>query len=190
MIISPPRLIPPKNKEETIEKWIEKIMPNNARGGFPVGYYGQWHTGLHISGLSGTSENGGIGIWAIADGIVMISQNSGDIQPAADSEGDANSTYARRDSTGVVVLRHETEIGEGDDGKIIFYSVYHHLGIISPQAQSTGKLIHRKDLIGHCGQVAGSGGIHCEIFCTEDNLKKLSEEFMEVWILQEMAESI
>jgi hypothetical protein len=35
MIISPPRLIPPKNKEETIEKWIEKIMPNNARGGFP-----------------------------------------------------------------------------------------------------------------------------------------------------------
>ena len=173
MLISPPRLNIRQGENESTEEWLNKFMPSTARGGFPIGAYGQWHPGLHLTGIVGRSGTGEIDICAIADGIVMVSQNSGDIQPDINEEAPAGAVYRRVDSRGVVVLRHETEIGEGPDAKIVYYSVYHHLGIISEKAKKLGSQIYRKELIGYPGRVGGQPGIHMEIFCSEKNLKKI-----------------
>ncbi|WP_159876815.1 hypothetical protein [Aquitalea denitrificans] len=174
MLISPPRLNIPQGENESYEEWLNHFMPSTARGGFPIGSYGQWHLGLHLTNIVGSSRTGEIDIYAIADGIVMISQNSGDIQPDVNKDAEPGATYRRVNSRGVVVLRHETEIGEGDEGKIVYYSVYHHLGIISEKAQKLGMPIYRKELIGYPGRVGAQPGIHMEIFCTETNLKKIT----------------
>jgi hydroxyethylthiazole kinase len=61
-------------------------------------------------------------------------------------------------SPGCVVMRHETEIGAGPDGHVVFFSVYQHLANLKPAVQDafkTGKLLPRKQALGQVGYAGG-----------------------------------
>ncbi|NRO94859.1 hydroxyethylthiazole kinase [Paraburkholderia sp. NMBU_R16] len=104
---------------------------------------------------------------AIADGkIVHVRATDTTKNPALQYRG------ARTDD-GCVVIRHDTEIGEGDNAKITFYSIYIHLQNVIPTL-SVGKKVYRKDILGTPGQIYGQfPQIHFEIVCDEANLKKM-----------------
>lgn len=168
MLIGPPVLLKPAQAQTTTQKedraWLESMMPNRDRGGFPVGKSGQWHPGLHITGFVGSGDNNAV--WAIADGAVMY---------YAEDKGTDLSEHAN--SSGVVIIRHETQIGSEAEGCIVYYSCYQHLQVINEAiktAYAKGSPVHRKDLIGHVGNVADNSGIHFEIFCSGANVKKIT----------------
>ncbi len=168
MLIGPPVLLKPAQAQTTTQKedraWLESMMPNRDRGGFPVGKSGQWHPGLHITGFVGSGDNNAV--WAIADGAVMY---------YAEDKGTDLSEHAN--SSGVVIIRHETQIGSEAEGCIVYYSCYQHLQVINEAiktAYAKGSPVYRKDLIGHVGNVADNSGIHFEIFCSGANVKKIT----------------
>ncbi|WP_287879519.1 M23 family metallopeptidase [Aquitalea sp.] len=168
MLIGPPVLLKPAQAQATTQKedraWLESMMPNRDRGGFPVGKSGQWHPGLHITGFVGSGDNNAV--WAIADGAVMY---------YAEDKGTDLSEHAN--SNGLVVIRHETQIGSEAEGCIVYYSCYQHLQVINDAiktAYAKGSPVYRKDLIGHVGNVADNSGIHFEIFCSGANVKKIT----------------
>lgn len=168
MLIGPPVLLKPAQAQTTTQKedraWLESMMPNRDRGGFPVGKSGQWHPGLHITGFVGSGDN--CAVWAIADGAVMY---------YAEDKGTDLSEHAN--SSGVVIIRHETQIGSEAEGCIVYYSCYQHLQVINETiktAYAKGSPVYRKDLIGHVGNVADNSGIHFEIFCSGANVKKIT----------------
>ncbi|QBJ78339.1 hypothetical protein DKK66_09720 [Aquitalea sp. USM4] len=168
MLIGPPVLLKPAHAQTTTQKedraWLENMMPNRDRGGFPVGKSGQWHPGLHITGFVGSGDNNAV--WAIADGAVMY---------YAEDKGTDLSEHAN--SSGVVIIRHETQIGSEAEGCIVYYSCYQHLQVINEAiktAYAKGSPVYRKDLIGHVGNVADNSGIHFEIFCSGANVKKIT----------------
>jgi predicted chitinase len=78
-----------------------------------------------------------------------------------------------RTDDGCVVIRHDTEIGEGDNAKITYYSVYLHMQQVMPTL-AVGKKVYRKDVVGTPGQIYDQyPQIHVEIVCNEANLKKM-----------------
>jgi hydroxyethylthiazole kinase len=67
-----------------------------------------------------------------------------------------------RTDDGCVVIRHTTEIGEGDHAKVTFFSIYLHLQSIVG-AIAVGKAVYRKDKLGVAGQIYGQEGqIHAQ----------------------------
>jgi murein DD-endopeptidase MepM/ murein hydrolase activator NlpD len=178
MLISPPFLLPtPSHEMETADSG-DSIVPDHnvcsanmqecspGNGAYPVSHNLGWHGGPHL--IAPRDAQGQIvPVRAIADGTVVYSRTTSDDSPALLYRG-------VRTDDGCVVIKHETEIGEGESAKVVFFSIYLHLqsvlGSIKP-----GKKIYRKDLLGVTGEIYGqSGQMHFEIVCDNANLRKLT----------------
>ncbi|WP_084534454.1 peptidoglycan DD-metalloendopeptidase family protein [Paraburkholderia dilworthii] len=179
MIISPPFLLavhPQQTDTMATADAGNTVVPNGdvcagnmlecapGNGAYPVSFNLGWHGGAHLKApLDG---NQATSVRAIADGtIVYVRQTDATHKPTLQYRN-------VRTDDGCVVIRHDTEIGEGANAKVTYYSVYMHLqAVIS--SLSVGKKVYRKDLVGTPGQIYGQfPQIHFEIVCDEVNLKK------------------
>ncbi|WPM85897.1 hypothetical protein QNH14_10465 [Apirhabdus apintestini] len=70
-------------------------------------------------------------------------------------------------------MKHETEIGSGDEAKVVFYSLYMHLKSLEPTVKA-GEKVYRKDPLGTSGMVDAVNAFHFQIFCDDDNISKLT----------------
>ena len=142
---------------------MQECAPGN--GAYPVSYNLGWHGGPHLiaPSLNGQAEP----VRAIADGMVVYVRKT--------SPGGIEALQYRnvRTDDGCVVIKHTTEIGEGESAKVTFFSIYMHLQSVVG-AITVGKPVYRKDKLGIAGQIYGqSGQMHFEIVCDEANLQKL-----------------
>lgn len=180
MIISPPFLSaaqPQQNDAMSTADAGNTVVPDGdvcaanmlecspGNGAYPVSFNLGWHGGAHL--IAPTDGNQPSPVRAIADGkIVHVRATDTTKSPALQYRG-------VRTDDGCVVIRHDTEIGEGDNAKITFFSVYMHLQNVMPTL-AVGKKIYRKDILGTPGQIYGQfPQIHFEIVCDEANLKKI-----------------
>ncbi len=175
MLISPP-FLPPRAANQTEDRWLDAAMPGGepGDGAYPVSHNLGWHGGLHLQ--APTRGNDGVEpVRAIADGVVVYRRGS--TEPPAAPAPDAPLSYGGRTSDGVVILRHETEIGATRDGnvptRVVFFSVTMHLHTLRNTVQP-GRTIHRKDELGQAGYIRGRPNrIHIEILCDDANLRRL-----------------
>jgi predicted chitinase len=172
MLISPPFLLP-RHNAETDNDWIDRCMQGGhpGDGAFPLSLNLGWHGGMHlIAPMSGPQPEP---VRAIADGTVAFMRAPA-AQPSGPLPADHPQAYRGRwTDNGVVVLRHETEIGEGLHGQVTYFSIYMHLARIHPSVQH-GRQISRKAEIGAAGQIYGEPHrIHFEIVCDDANLRAL-----------------
>ncbi|WPA29246.1 M23 family metallopeptidase [Klebsiella quasipneumoniae] len=172
MIISPP-LLKAKDATETDATWIERVMTAAERRGFPVNAHGSWHGGIHIRHTDGgrPAES----VRAIADGsVVSLRQSSGiGKRDQAPLNLNADKPGVKGSDDGYVLLKHETEIGSGDDAKVVFYSLYMHLKSLESTVK-VGEKVYRKDPLGTSGVVDAVNAFHFQIFCDDDNISKLT----------------
>ena len=178
MIISPPFLLSRAGHEMDSANAGDTLVPDHdvcaagmqecapGNGAYPVSYNLGWHGGPHL--IAPTASNAQPEtVRAIADGkVVFVRPNS----PA----GIVALKYRNvRTDDGCVVIKHTTEIGEGEGAKVTFFSIYMHLQSVVG-ALALGKPVYRKDKLGVAGQIYGqSGQMHFEIVCDETNLQKL-----------------
>jgi len=168
MIISPP-FLREKAATQSDADWIEAMMPVNSRRGYPLNASASWHGGIHIlhTDTVATPEK----VRAIADGKVVSFR-----KPAPPEKRDQFPLkYApvRGTDDGYVLLKHETEIGSGKDGKVVFYSLYMHLKFLEAEIKADAK-IYRKDPLGSCGMTDGQNEFHFQIYCDDENVRKLT----------------
>lgn len=165
-----------------------------GKGGFPVSHEFGWHGGIHLEAPGGLNKPERVR--AIADGTVVFARDSDRIP-----EHDADSAiiaahpllyYRGWTSNGVVILKHETEIGEGV--AVTFYSIYQHLHERAKQSKKVkdkdskghvhehsedkplepGDKVYRKDPIGTAGAIYGKPNcIHFEVVADEANIAAL-----------------
>lgn len=171
MLISPP-FLPPRGTQ-TEDQWLDAAMAVSptGTGAFPVSSLLEWHGGRHL--LAPMGERGiALPARAIADGTVVYVRK----RTEADSPDEPLNYGAGYTSDGVVVIRHDTDIGIGANDQLTqvqFYSVYMHLHTIQANIK-TDKAIYRKDEIGQAGHIYGVPNLmHFEICCDEANLEKL-----------------
>jgi hydroxyethylthiazole kinase len=142
---------------------MQECAPGN--GAYPVSFNLGWHGGVHLiapRNAQGNAER----VRAIADGTVVY------VRKTAAAGVAALSYRGVRTDDGCVVIKHTTEIGEGNTAKVTFFSIYMHLQTV--QALVVGKKIYRKDELGVAGSIYGQRGqIHFEIVCDDANLKNL-----------------
>jgi predicted chitinase len=172
MLISPPFLAT-RAANQTDDAWLDTCMTGGAvgDGAFPVSLNLGWHGGIHLD----APMNGAVAesVRAIADGTVVYVR-----QPTtkpADPVPDTNAQMYRGGWTdnGVVVIRHDTEIGEGANGKVSFFSITMHLRSIEPTVV-INRAIYRKAAIGNAGRIYGTQNkIHFEIICDDSSLAHL-----------------
>ena len=169
MIISPPYLLS-RNADETDEAWIHRCMPGGqpGDGAYPLSNAMQWHGGLHLREPEANAL-----VRAIADGEVVL-RRSPNQQPAGGLPADHPQAYRGGwTDNGVVVLKHTTEIGDGANASVTFFSIYMHLREIDTGVQVKQR-IYRKSSIGRAGSVFGEvGRLHFEIICDDVNLQRL-----------------
>jgi hypothetical protein len=169
MIISPPYLLA-RNAGESDQDWINRCMSGGAPGdgAFPLSNALQWHGGLHLREPEANAL-----VRAIADGDVVHLRQP-DRQPAGELPADHAQAYRGGwTDNGVVVIRHTTEIGEGANASVTFFSIYMHLREIDAAVQPNRR-IYRKSSIGRAGQIYGEAGrLHFEIICDDTNLPRL-----------------
>lgn len=161
MIISPPILKTPQGNTSD-EQWLANLMPFSSRGGFPISSRMAWHGGQHIEHTDTGAQ--GEPVRAIADGTVVYKRTP---SPDADKKPLA---YQGETDNGCVVIKHSTEIGEGPDGQIEYYSIYMHLKEVFVKNKQP---VNRKDSLGSVGSCNGKNAIHLEIICDDANLKKI-----------------
>lgn len=168
MIISPP-FLRDKDATQSDADWIEAMMPVNARRGYPLNASESWHGGIHISHTDAgiTPEK----VRAIADGTVVSFRNPS--PPEKRDQFPLKYAPIRGTDDGYVLLKHETEIGSGEDGKVVFYSLYMHLKFLEAEIKADAK-IYRKDPLGSSGMTDGQNEFHFQIFCDEANISKLA----------------
>lgn len=170
MLISPPFLPPRGNLSE--DQWFEIAMQGGqpGMGAYPVSAQLDWHGGIHLTApMNGATTEP---VRAIADGTVVFVR-----EPMTTDDPQHPLRYGGGyTSNGVVVIRHETEIGADAQGRptsVRFYSVYNHLYSIRPTVMRN-RPIWRKDAIGQAGHIYGAPNqIHFEIRCDEANLQRL-----------------
>lgn len=171
MLISPP-FLPPRVANQSEDEWLSAAMSGEApgHGAFPVSFNLGWHGGVHLAAPAlGTGFEP---VRAIADGTVVFMRQPTEGLP--NLAVDHPLMYNNATSDGVVVLRHETEIGEGNNASVTFYSIYVHLHEI-PAAVRSGRPVYRKEVIGRPGYINGERGrIHFEIVCDDANLARLA----------------
>jgi hydroxyethylthiazole kinase len=173
MLISPPFLLA-RLATETEDAWIDRCMPGGQPGvgAFPLSFNLGWHGGMHL--VAPMSGNQPEPVRAIADGtVVFLRKPTG--QPSGPLPAEHPLAYRGGwTDDGVVVLRHETEIGEGLNGQVVFFSIYMHLSAIHP-ALAVDRTAYRKSEVGTAGQIYGATqrGIHFEIVCNDANLRAL-----------------
>lgn len=177
MIISPP-FIPAPIPGETDEAFIARAMRGGepGDGAYPLSFDLNWHGGTH---LQAPMENGNaLPVRAIADGTLVYFR-----APTAKSDEETHPLKYRIDKSiddgwtdnGCIVLRHETEIGEGERSQVVFYSIYMHLSRINIANPQTDQRVYRKDSIGEAGQIYGSAGrIHFEIIASDSQVEHLT----------------
>lgn len=138
MIISPP-LLRAHNDSESDGDWVKKMIPIDEKRGFPINSSQAWHGGVHLCHSDSTVKPEMLR--SIADGTVIF------IREASLDKRD-KLPLNRHGSTdlGCIVIRHETEIGRGDEGKIVFYSLYQHLKSINEHVK-LNEAIKRKPVI-------------------------------------------
>lgn len=166
MIISPPFL---PAGDDTDDNWLNAAMssPQNE-GAYPMTNGLAWHGGLHLISPS-------LPVRAIADGTVAYMRpatrrNQVESDPLNYQAGAHVSGWT---SDGCVVIRHDTEIGEGINATVRYFSIYMHLESI-PAAIESDAVVYRKDVLGQAGFVNGqTNRIHLEIICDDVNLLKL-----------------
>ncbi|MCD9121277.1 M23 family metallopeptidase [Cupriavidus sp. UGS-1] len=175
MLISPP-FLPPRAANQTESEWIDAAMSGGERGdgSYPVSYNLGWHGGLHLTAPA-RGTNGTEPVRAIADGTVVYRRGSH--EPPPPPAPDSPLSFGGRTSDGVVVIRHETEIGAARQGnaptRVVFFSIYMHLHTVRNTVQ-VGSRINRKAELGQAGYVRGQANrIHFEIICDDDNLRQL-----------------
>lgn len=161
MIISPPILKTPQGNTSD-EQWLASLMPFSSRGGFPIASRMAWHGGQHIEHTD-TGPHGEP-VRAMADGVVVYKRAP---SPDADKKPLA---YQGATDNGCVVIKHNTEIGEGPDGQIEYYSIYMHLKEVFVKNKQP---VNRKDSLGSVGSCNGKNAMHLEIICDDANLKKI-----------------
>ncbi|WP_449550125.1 hydroxyethylthiazole kinase [Lelliottia amnigena] len=168
MIISPP-FLRDKDATQSDAGWVEAMMPVNARRGYPLNASESWHGGIHIShtDAGATPEK----VRAIADGTVVSFRKPS--PPEKRDRFPLKYAPVRGTDDGYVLLKHETEIGSGEDGKIVFYSLYMHLKFLEAEIKADTK-IYRKDSLGSSGMTDGQNEFHFQVFCDDDNIKKLT----------------
>lgn len=192
MIVSPP-FLPARAATTQDDAWVAAAMPQpesrlrstQAReGSYPLSNNLEWHNGIHLQGQA--AEDGRTPVRAIADGnVVFVAQPKQANNEPADAQnfnpfGDAPSWT----DNGLVILRHETEIGAAGDQPttLVYYSAYMHLNEIGRAASSgttasklkIGDAVWRKDVVGYAGQIYGHAGqVHLEICLDQDNLTRL-----------------
>lgn len=130
-------------------------------GGFPLSFDLNWHGGTHLT--APRENNASLPVCAIADGTIAYFR-----QPLAYSNDEWHPLNYRGCWTdnGCIVLRHETEIGEG--AQVVFYSIYQHLSAIVMTNPEIGKKVYRKDILGKAGRIYGvPDRIHFEIIASE-----------------------
>jgi hydroxyethylthiazole kinase len=159
-------------------EWIESLMVGGkpGDGGYPLSYSLGWHGGIHLSAkLPGNTQ--ALPVRAIADGTIVYLRVP---QPEKTDDKDHPLMYRGEwTDDGCVIIRHETDIGDGADAKVAFFSIYLHLSAIDKRVQEAfgkdkDKRVYRKDKIGIAGKIYGtSDRIHFEIICDDTNLKRL-----------------
>lgn len=170
MLISPPFLLA-RNANETDDDWINRCMVGGqpGDGAFPLSHAMQWHGGMHLNEPEANAS-----VRVIADGEVVylrqpIAQPAGPLQPEH-----AQSYRGGWTDNGVVVVRHDTEIGEGVNGAVTYFSIYMHLRHVEAAVQ-LNRRIYRKAKIGLAGQIYSQPGkLHFEIVCDDANLVRLA----------------
>lgn len=170
MLISPP-FLPTRTDAQQDEDWVHSAMPGGqpGDGAYPVSHNVGWHGGMHITAPRDGTE--ALPVRAIADGTVVYVR-----QPTAPS---TDPTHALNygggwTSDGVVVVRHETIIGDGANAQVTFFSVYMHLSGIDPSIVAN-QPVYRKYPIGDAGQIYGSEDrkIHFEILLDDTSVQHL-----------------
>lgn len=171
MIISPP-FLPKPIAGETDQAFLERAMVggNPGDGGYPLSFDLNWHGGMH---LTAPQEGGStLPVCAISDGTLAYFR-----QPTQESAANPNHALRYREQwtdDGCVVIRHETEIGEGEKAKVVFYSIYMHLSKILLASPQKGKAITRKNKVGEAGSIYGEKNrIHFEIVADESQIENL-----------------
>ena len=170
MLISPP-FLPPRANNQTEDDWLNAAMTGDSpgRGAFPVSFNLGWHGGIHLNAPA--LGNGFEPVRAIADGTVVFTHLPTEGLPNLPPEHPL--MYNGATSDGVVVIRHETEIGEGNNATVTFFSIYMHLHEI-PNTIKPSCRVYRKDMIGRVGYLNGDRGrMHFEIICDDTNLARL-----------------
>ena len=178
MIISPPFLPSQAGHEMDTANPGDTLVPDHdvcaagmqecapGNGAYPVSYSLGWHGGPHLIAPSASNAQAEP-VRAIADGMVVYVRKTS-------PQGAIALQYRNvRTDDGCVVIKHTTEIGEGESAKVTFLSIYMHLQSVVG-AVVVGKPVYRKDKLGIAGQIYGqSGQMHFEIVCDETNLQKL-----------------
>lgn len=170
MLISPP-FLPTLINGESDEAFINRAMQGGipGDGGFPLSFDFNWHGGIHLTApQEGTTH---LPVRAIADGTLVYLR-----QPADDASAPADHGLRYRDQwtdNGCIVLKHETEIGEGGSASVVFYSIYMHLSKIT-LAPAKGAKVYRKDELGEAGRIYGQNHrIHFEIIADQSQIANL-----------------
>lgn len=171
MLISPP-FLPAPTDGESDEAYVNRAMQGGipGDGGFPLSFDLNWHGGIHLTApQEGTTH---LPVRAIADGTLVYVR-----QPTDESSAPADHGLRYRDKwtdNGCIVLKHETEIGEGVGASVIFYSIYMHLSQITLATPTKGAKIYRKDELGKAGRIYGQNHrIHFEIIADQSQIAKL-----------------
>ncbi|AYN27050.1 hydroxyethylthiazole kinase [Buttiauxella sp. 3AFRM03] len=167
MIISPP-FLRDKDVTQSDADWVDAMMPVSSHRGFPLNASDSWHGGMHLSHTDsgGSPEK----VRAIADGTVVSFRIPS--KPWKRDQLPLKYSATRGTDDGYVLLKHETEIGSGEDGKVVFYSLYMHLKHLEAEIKADAK-IYRKAPLGSSGMSDGQNEFHFQIFCDEANIRKL-----------------
>jgi hydroxyethylthiazole kinase len=170
MIISPP-FIPSPIAGETDDAFLARAMVGGipGDGGFPLSFDLNWHGGMH---LTAPQENGStLPVRAISDGTLVYYRNPTPNNAIPDHPLNFRGAWT---DNGCVVLRHETEVGEGETANVVFYSIYMHLSKINIVSLLVGGKVTRKSSIGEAGSIYGQKGrIHFEIIAGSSDISNL-----------------
>lgn len=164
MLISPP-FLPLAAPNESDEEYLNRAM-NSTEGAFPLGQNMIWHGGIHLT--APREGNTHLPVRAIADGTVAYVR-----QPTATNTDTSHPLNYRNGWTdnGCLILKHETDIGEGAHAKVVFYSIYMHLSAIKSVNIAIDMPIYRKDELGTAGRIYGAPHkIHFEVICSQEQL--------------------
>lgn len=171
MLISPP-FIPEPIANESDEAFVARSMPGcePGNGSFPLSYDLGWHGGMHISAPMAAGNI--LPVRAIADGVVAYFRQP---EPVIGNPEHPLNYRGGWTDNGCLVLRHETEIGEGPEASVVFYSIYMHLSSITLENPQQGQQIYRKDSIGLAGRIYGQPNkIHFEIISSQEQVARLT----------------
>ncbi|WP_438857660.1 hypothetical protein [Achromobacter spanius] len=178
MLISAPFLRAVLQAEDAESNAYWSLGEKTGKGAFPVSHQFGWHGGVHL--VAPGSPQNPEPVRAIADGVVVYARASDKPKPAIDSASPSNDPlmyYKGWTSNGVLVLKHDTEIGEGVS--VTFYSIYQHLHTLEKNAGTklalnTGDKVYRKEAIAQAGYIYGEPHrIHFEIVADKANVERL-----------------